>query len=227
MVHLRVSFDDDEIERRDLTGPLVIGRWAGCDLAVRDILLSRRHCRIESDEGSGWRVRDLGSKNGTLLNGRRLGEIGESLRAEDELTLGRLTVRIGAGSLEEVGLTPLHRVAARPADPGESMTGTCMGFAYLEPGELSESSPNTIQRALPRPEPRLPAAYDRENIHALLTAIASSSWDSIYAEARRPLPTPMVRVVSEEPETGVRKVRPRTPMGAVAAAAPGGRAGAR
>jgi hypothetical protein len=40
--------------------------------------------------------------------------------------------------------------------------------------------------AAPRPVPPLPAAYEREKIHQMLEEIASSSWDSIYAESRKP-----------------------------------------
>jgi sigma-B regulation protein RsbU (phosphoserine phosphatase) len=47
---------------------LVIGRSSRCDLAVADRCLSRQHVRLyQSDEG--WLVEDLGSRNGTRLNG--------------------------------------------------------------------------------------------------------------------------------------------------------------
>jgi serine phosphatase RsbU (regulator of sigma subunit)/pSer/pThr/pTyr-binding forkhead associated (FHA) protein len=47
---------------------LVIGRSSRCDLAVSDRCLSRQHLRIfQSDDE--WRVEDMGSRNGTRLNG--------------------------------------------------------------------------------------------------------------------------------------------------------------
>ena len=58
----------DEIDRRELAGPLVIGRSPECDMPVRDILLSRKHCIIERI-GDVWVVADLNSKNGTRVNG--------------------------------------------------------------------------------------------------------------------------------------------------------------
>ena len=49
-----------------------VGRAHGNDLCYpEDGSLSRRHLLVER-EGADWTVRDLGSKNGTLLNGVRL-----------------------------------------------------------------------------------------------------------------------------------------------------------
>ncbi|HCF59043.1 MAG TPA: AAA family ATPase, partial [Myxococcales bacterium] len=69
-----------EIERR-----LVIGRSLDADLHLLDDKVSREHCAIEEAEG-GHRVRDLGSRNGTWLNGERL-ERPEPLRPGDQVAL--------------------------------------------------------------------------------------------------------------------------------------------
>lgn len=45
-----------------------IGRDGGCDLVLADVTVSRRHARLERD-GSNWVLQDLGSTNGTRLNG--------------------------------------------------------------------------------------------------------------------------------------------------------------
>jgi len=46
----------------------LVGRGEGCDLALDDARVSRRHARLAPFDG-GWRVEDLGSKNGTLVDG--------------------------------------------------------------------------------------------------------------------------------------------------------------
>lgn len=52
---------------------LVIGRDEQCDLVIADRQVSRHHARI-SLEGDGYTLTDLGSKNGTFLNGQELDE---------------------------------------------------------------------------------------------------------------------------------------------------------
>lgn len=54
-----------------LERPVIVGRDADCDLALLDGRVSRRHLEIAPD-GAGFRLRDLGSSNGTALNGRRV-----------------------------------------------------------------------------------------------------------------------------------------------------------
>lgn len=54
------------IEARLELRPLVIGTGEGCDLVVSDPRISRQHCEIRLT-GKGIVLRDLGSKNGTLL----------------------------------------------------------------------------------------------------------------------------------------------------------------
>jgi len=51
--------------------PFVIGRSEDCDLRIDSARISRRHAEIVSDK-EGYRVRDLGSTNGTFLNGRQI-----------------------------------------------------------------------------------------------------------------------------------------------------------
>jgi pSer/pThr/pTyr-binding forkhead associated (FHA) protein len=49
---------------------LVIGRHGSCDIALPHSTVSARHCELEFSNGY-WRVRDLGSRNGTTVDGKR------------------------------------------------------------------------------------------------------------------------------------------------------------
>jgi adenylate cyclase len=50
--------------------PLVIGRATTCDVIVADERASRSHARIEVSPDGNYQLVDLGSRNGTLLNGK-------------------------------------------------------------------------------------------------------------------------------------------------------------
>jgi pSer/pThr/pTyr-binding forkhead associated (FHA) protein len=49
----------------------LIGRGNDCDLVVPEAAVSSRHCRL-TQQGSGFAIEDLGSKNGTYVNGKKI-----------------------------------------------------------------------------------------------------------------------------------------------------------
>src|SRR5437773_9515375 len=69
---------------------LEIGRDPSCDLALEDSSVSRHHARLGWN-GAGWRLVDLGSKNGTTVNGEPTR--GTDLRDGDSIGIGRLSGR--------------------------------------------------------------------------------------------------------------------------------------
>ena len=54
-------------------GEYVIGRRSDCQIFVPDMRVSRQHARLWRD-GEGWTLEDLGSNNGTYINGVRAAE---------------------------------------------------------------------------------------------------------------------------------------------------------
>lgn len=65
-----------------------IGRSQGCSLCAGSSAVSRQHCMISRDE-SKVTVRDMGSRNGTLVNGNKI-EGTVELASGDEITVGPL-----------------------------------------------------------------------------------------------------------------------------------------
>jgi pSer/pThr/pTyr-binding forkhead associated (FHA) protein len=90
---------------------LYIGRDLSNDIVINDAEISRRHARLMLQAG-GYVLEDLGSTNGTSVNGQRL--LGPYiLRSGDVITLGE-HVNIG---FEPVSFDPDATLAAVPARP--------------------------------------------------------------------------------------------------------------
>jgi pSer/pThr/pTyr-binding forkhead associated (FHA) protein len=66
--------NDEDSTIVDLTKRRVlIGRSKACDIRLDDLLVSSKHFLLWWDKNE-WHIKDLNSKNGTLLNGERIDE---------------------------------------------------------------------------------------------------------------------------------------------------------
>jgi len=72
------------------TSDTVIGRIATAQIHIEDDGISRHHARVRCADGKAWIV-DLGSRNGTFVNGIRIADATE-LQANDKIQVGRATV---------------------------------------------------------------------------------------------------------------------------------------
>jgi hypothetical protein len=78
--------------RVDLAGhPMTVGRGSDCDVVLADAHASRRHARLEV-RGGVFVLTDLGSTNGTLVNGHRVREV--VLGVGDRIEVGQSTLRV-------------------------------------------------------------------------------------------------------------------------------------
>ena len=67
-----VILQGDAPDSREIGGEVVIGRHPDVDVQVESNMVSRRHARLFPDGDDKWVVEDLGSGNGTFLNGKRV-----------------------------------------------------------------------------------------------------------------------------------------------------------
>jgi hypothetical protein len=103
-------------QRFVITGPAAtIGRHSGCDFQIDDPELSRQHARI-TWSGTGYVVEDLGSVNGTFVNGEQIS--GPRLLQDGDL------LRLGEG----VELAFQATAAALPSEPAVTKGG---GFPWM------------------------------------------------------------------------------------------------
>ena len=95
----------------------VLGRVRGCDLVIRDEGASRHHAELRTEPAGGLRVRDLGSANGTFVDGQRIKEA--MLSGGEELRIGDVEIAVMAHAPEKPGSggdAPTWSVVSRLVD---------------------------------------------------------------------------------------------------------------
>jgi len=112
---LIITAADGGSSERELSGKaFTVGRSADCDLPLKgDAKVSRSHCKIEP-RGDEYFLSDLGSANGTRLNGEKIGQ--QVLRLEDGDRIG-------------VGGTKIEFWLAEPAPDGGAGAGAATAAA--------------------------------------------------------------------------------------------------
>ncbi len=100
----------------------LIGRSPKCNLCAGSTAVSRKHCAVIRHE-SKVSVKDLGSRNGTLLNGKKIrGEV--ELSSGDELTVGPLrflvTITHGINNRKHPQVKNVADAVQRTAEKGDS-----------------------------------------------------------------------------------------------------------
>ena len=82
-------------------GTYVIGRSPECDLVIKDDTVSRRHAQIEIVDERTINLTDLGSHNGTTVNGNRItGPI--ELKHKDVIVFGRVEVKLTIDEISRI-----------------------------------------------------------------------------------------------------------------------------
>ena len=92
MAELIVTLPSGEVAHHALTlRPQEVGRDPTCHIQIDDATVSRRHADIRGDGKSVFTIRDLGSKNGTLVNNQAITT--HELRHGDEIVFGSIAAQ--------------------------------------------------------------------------------------------------------------------------------------
>ncbi len=75
---------------------IVVGRGRSADLVLAEPTISRAHAAVGFDDESGFFVQDLGSTNGTTVNGARAER--KPLETGDDIQMGRLQIGVALPS---------------------------------------------------------------------------------------------------------------------------------
>jgi predicted component of type VI protein secretion system len=118
----RLRYLQHDLELTD--GQFAVGRNASCQLSLDDPLVSRRHAILEVSK-DGVTVEDLKSRNGVLVNGKRI-EAPTPLRPGDKILIGSqemmlvetkgggATAHVTSGGLPKMTLSKLEAAMALP-----------------------------------------------------------------------------------------------------------------
>ncbi len=147
MLELQIFSPDGKTRSVPLNGArITVGRSSVAELCYpEDAGLSRQHLAFESD-GTAWFVKDLGSKNGTMLNGSRVS--GRSLlKTGDRVTAGHLIIVFDPVKNVNPLLTQaVMFVESEPDDTGSHTVIT--GLADVAKSGTEVSSANALQALL-------------------------------------------------------------------------------
>ena len=111
---------------------LIIGRAADVDVRLESELVSRRHAELRRDPFGRWWIRDLGSRNGTVVGGVGVQE--RMLRMGDVIEIGRFAIRLsGDEDLREAPAAGPATLMPMSDETAESMRV----LAELEPPRLA------------------------------------------------------------------------------------------
>lgn len=161
-VHLKVvggKNDGKEIPLKE--GVFLIGRSEGCHLRPRSDLISRKHCRIKVTPDGEVNIKDLKSRNGVVLNGKKIKTMtSEKLKLGDRLQIGKIELEVvidhSLGGAKREKVKDVKEAAARQASKRTDLEDSDIGDWLTESegaDTLKFSDPETrqfkIQNATP------------------------------------------------------------------------------
>lgn len=129
-------------------GITTVGRHDGCQLRIKASQVSRRHCELFEKKGL-LLIKDLGSSNGTYVNGKRI-QGRRVLEPGDEIMIGQVKLRVA-----KVGLTPPPPAPPKRSKPGDTVivepvpTGGEDEFEIEFDGESRPAAPPKAEPAAP------------------------------------------------------------------------------
>ena len=139
MPKLTLVQDRRTVQIYDLDQPVIrIGRVPGMDIQIDDVSISRRQAEIQQ-EGDHWVVRDIGSSNGTFVNGERLAG-DRPLKAGDEISIGQFSLFFerGLATFQPRPREAPAKEAPRPAGPAPRPAGHGDATQFMAPEDIEK-----------------------------------------------------------------------------------------
>jgi len=205
-VQLEITAGPDAGQKRRFKGVrMVIGRTPGVDLQLSDQSVSRRHIELVHGD-AGTVLRDLGSGNGTRVNGTKITE--KVLEHGDEIAIGKTRIRYidemaafkqareesekneaEAAAAEAAAEEPSESEAEAPAEDSEAAAGDGEGEGEAAPEKEVRSVPVRTARGMgiAQPDRKAPAPMRMLIIGGAVLVVIILVVGLLN---RKPLPTP-------------------------------------
>jgi adenylate cyclase len=209
MATLKITSPEGQERTADLQGHDTLGRHPDNTIQLLDRIVSKNHCHIDLVNGQ-WVLKDLGSLNGTYINGERVqGE--RRLNTGDEISLGSTKLHFQGPAAAAAVATPAAAPGPSPAAaavaataPGGSLAGG-KGRVTMAPGMVeshirtklaTDAAQNFIperlitdQAAVRRDYEKLRVSFELTraiagelDVDRLLVKILSSAFDLLSAD---------------------------------------------
>ncbi len=125
-------------------GEIVIGRSSELDMVLVEDMVSRRHAKIFVEGGDIF-LEDLGSTNGSFVNGEKV--VRTKLAEGDRILIGTSIIKVvasdGASSVQDAKAHMQDVASVKPASSGSTMTGSIAEVALPDLLQLFSASKKT------------------------------------------------------------------------------------
>jgi DNA-binding NtrC family response regulator len=184
--------------RLEVQGEVFIGRSPSCTIALEDAKVSRKHVRLLVEDGQA-RVADLGSRNGTLVNGEKL-EVETTLLPGDRLQVGDSTILFEPSA--RASLSDREADGEAHSSPVEELIPAVGPVAGLYHAGVALISATSEAMVLRRAAEELARGVNAEKAAALLGGTEGLMTAAVVGADSVEVPRTLVRGALERKEAG-------------------------
>ena len=120
---------------------ITIGRGPDNTIVIGDSSVSSHHAQLQR-VGKNYQLKDLGSTNGTLVNGTPVTET--TLRFDDQIRFGAIDARYERDAIGSQPLSQIQKVEARPTE----LSAVPPGFTNASPFQSQRDKEDMVRTAI-------------------------------------------------------------------------------
>ncbi len=185
--------------RLEVQGEVIIGRSPSCTIPLEDAKVSRRHVQLMIDDGQA-RVSDLGSRNGTLVNGEKVESEPVMLLPGDRLQVGDSTILFEPSA--RASLSDKEAPGEAHASPVEELIPAVGAVAGLYNAGVALISATSEAMVLRRAAEELRRSVNADVAAALLGGTEGLMTAAVVGADTVEVPRSLVRGALERKESG-------------------------